>query len=1815
MASINFDIRGDNSNFLRSVQGAQRGVQTSISQIEKATGGVTRTFNQMKESAVGGFKQIAMGMAGITALLQSGSFLKGLIDEMGEFTVAMKEVSTLSQDVTRDLEGWKAKVVDLTTEIPIGAVEAAKAMYQIESAGHHGADAMNVLKESAKGAIAGVTETETVADAITTILNSYNMKAEEAAHVNDLLFTTVRLGKTRMDELAHTIAQAAPIASTYGVAIEEVLAAVATLTKSGTPTAMAMRQVRSAIVAVTKSLGDGAFEGKRFIDAMQEVANGTGESMNALRKELANLQALNGVLAMTGKNYSRAEQDLEDMKNSTNAASDAYDKMADTAGNSATLLKNNLFKALEPIGDSMKGFSKSITDALNEGFNTGAVQNFADALGALALTYGIYRAAIASTNAVQSIQTATMTAGYKTEIAELDALIATQETEISVRMQEAVAKGQITAEQATLITSLQGEVAARRQQLAVAAEDLAMKATQAEAALQLAVSEKAAADSMLASAQERLAAARASNVQTEIDIATEEVRIATLMQGTAAENVNVASHQASIATQSAETAAKVANTAATVTETGAVSGDTVATGLLASAKTALTAVQNALNASMLASPLFWIAAVIAGVTYAVYELATAESAHDAAVRSTNEALEEQAKQIEERKNNTNSLIRKIQDANATEYERVKAYEELKNLAPEITKEYTRQELAALDAADAQKEVNEAFDNIEYEEAKKKLDEYSDILERFAKKDWANVDFDKLEEELDLPFWANIGDVERAVEAAADKYREKILEIEELNRKVVEEQEPIEIRIQEAEENEKVRQDIYDFYDEALAVVEGIEDMNVTMTFEDSRKNFDDYILQVEERLDDLHRQVEANPLDQKLQLKYSEGQKVFNLLTTMRAQWIASGATTLPLYFDIALRNAHLLAAGEKDKVTGEVNRLKTEQQAAKAKASSKPRPTGDGSKKKSKAPKTKTSKGGGDKTDPEQIKADVEKIMNDLREDVEEFNEDISIDIAEGITAAMKEGREKEVQEIRDSTKADLKELQEKADKMKKSVIEANREIWEKEHPKEKKYKYKVPDEEAFEQFMKRYPEIRKQYDAMEKSIAERRKQIQDQSNSDIAKINKEARDEEATNLNEYLIQYGTYQEKRKAIADKYSRLIAESQSEGQKRTYEAQMREETSQLDMEQFKKSVNWEQVFSDLDSLSVATLESLKKRLREQLSVKDISAENAKIIMDQIQDIDNALSSRKNGWKDAFGLVIPEIEEQKRKIEELKRANNELSKAEQKAALAQTRVIFNKQQIAQFLKDNGKEFSGDINMTNQQSIMEMFANDGNASKKLSTLFGNLASSEQSATESTDALANAQTNAAVAAEGAGGSIANTVAVIDAVVSKVNANVQSAVDLFDQMGLSDTKFGKGFSSFAESSQYAADAWNALKEGNIMGVANGVVGSLRSLGNALGEWGIGIFGASDKDLEKDVERLTASNEALEKAVQELTDEMKEAAVAEAAELYAKMIEDLKASEQNTREMLQRSGAAYNNGFFGIGGKHSSNYNIDQNISASEWARASKAAGVSVRSAGQFWALTSEQMHRIAVEAPDVYAHIKQYADEGFADASAYMDEYIEYWKKLQDAEDAYHEKLTSTTFDTISSDFASALMDMDKSSADFAESFENYMKTAIINALVSEKYKPLLEEWYGDFADAMVDGVMSDTEAAALRNRWTQITNMGLADRDMLQKQFGWGSTGEGSGAYKAASSFTQEQGDELNGRLAALQIGQERINANVSQAIEQLRGLSVFFVDGGGVLGEIRNLVMMGNSHLEDISRYTRIASQYGDMINEIANKIKTL
>lgn len=370
------------------------GIQNKDGALYFATGVDNTGLYSGKREAIGIIKAMAgeitsfdvFGGIGISAGIAFAQAAKGAYEFEKQFQQSMKEVATLSSGIKGSLTDFMNQVLEITRKIPIQANDAAKALYQIVSAGHDGADGMKILEASAKAAIGGVTETATAADAITTILNAYKLDASKAQQVSDQLFTTVRLGKTDFGQLGTSIAQAAPIAASFGIDIKEVLAAVASITKQGVPTSEAMTKIRAAILGAANQLGDAAFKGRTFQEALQLIYDKAGGSSTKLKELLGTDEALQAALMITGKNAQSAAQDLEEVGKSAGAAEAAFQEMVSSAQNQMQLLQNNITAFLRPMGEAILKEVSDIAASFNEAFDNGDVQESMRTLGALITT-------------------------------------------------------------------------------------------------------------------------------------------------------------------------------------------------------------------------------------------------------------------------------------------------------------------------------------------------------------------------------------------------------------------------------------------------------------------------------------------------------------------------------------------------------------------------------------------------------------------------------------------------------------------------------------------------------------------------------------------------------------------------------------------------------------------------------------------------------------------------------------------------------------------------------------------------------------------------------------------------------------------------------------------------------------------------------------------------------------------------------------------------------------------------------------------------------------------------------------------------------------------------------------------------------------------------------------------------------------------------------------------------------------------------------------------------------------------------------------
>ena len=244
--------------------------------------------------------------------------------------------------------------------------EAAEALFFITSAGLRGKEAMDVLEMSLKAAAVGLGETKTIADLSTSAMNAYGSESLSASGATDILTAAVREGKLEASALAGAMGGVIPLASNMGVSFDQVGAAMASMSKTGTDAATGATQL-TAILASLKKPSKQAVDAldamgmstegvqqslreKGLLDTLvmlQEGLKQTGQDTTAL---FPNIRALKGVLDLTGAGLEDNKKVFDALTDSMGATDKAFEKTAKSASFKMTQGFNAMKESLMEVG-------------------------------------------------------------------------------------------------------------------------------------------------------------------------------------------------------------------------------------------------------------------------------------------------------------------------------------------------------------------------------------------------------------------------------------------------------------------------------------------------------------------------------------------------------------------------------------------------------------------------------------------------------------------------------------------------------------------------------------------------------------------------------------------------------------------------------------------------------------------------------------------------------------------------------------------------------------------------------------------------------------------------------------------------------------------------------------------------------------------------------------------------------------------------------------------------------------------------------------------------------------------------------------------------------------------------------------------------------------------------------------------------------------------------------------------------------------------------------------------------------------------------
>lgn len=663
MAELKFGITGDSSSFKKALDDATRGVSNARHQIEQEGKSMASVFDGLKNAAMG------LGLAfGLNELKNLGN---QIVKTRGQF---------------QDLE--------TSFKTMLGSASKGKAL-------------MDQLTQTAATTPFGLQD---VAGGAKQLL-AYGIEAEK---VNEML---IRLGD---------------IASGLSIPLNDLVYLYGTTMTQGRLFTQDLRQFQGRGIPITDELA------KLFGIAKSQVGDfvtagkvGAKEVEQAIINMTSEGSKFGGLMAEKSSNFSGKISNLEDQVDMLyNAIGKDMEgtivDILDAAANAVDFLSKNY----KELGFSIMGIISAYG-----AWKAGMLANKAIAEGnainekaAVDAVRQAYEEEISTLHELHAVQQEGQTKAVEVDTSDIDQAVSTgalsqEQADELIHLRELTAEKQLSAETALVNASA---LVKERQEMLNNAEILAEMTLAEQENLQAKLDsidvlmeqaeQEGEAEELLALSQERAAVAEelstaatdANNAGTQVAIAQKELDAAKTQQQTAAKNLSTASSKANTAATLQNTNAQKAGTVATQSSTLADRIATASKNALTFATDKLKLAWQSLKDAFMSNP---IGLILTAVTTAITLFMSWKSKQEELNKAVGEGVEK-AKAfndaLQQENNAIENHVKTIRDANANKAEQVKAYNELMQLVPELTKEYTRQELAAMSATQAEKLLTEAL---------------------------------------------------------------------------------------------------------------------------------------------------------------------------------------------------------------------------------------------------------------------------------------------------------------------------------------------------------------------------------------------------------------------------------------------------------------------------------------------------------------------------------------------------------------------------------------------------------------------------------------------------------------------------------------------------------------------------------------------------------------------------------------------------------------------------------------------------------------------------------------------------------------------------------------------------------------------------------------------------------------------------------------------------------------------------------------------------------------------------------------------------
>lgn len=671
---------------------------------------------------------------------------------------------------------------------------------------------------------------------------------------------------------------------------------------------------------------------------------------------------------------------------------------------------------------------------------------------------------------------------------------------------------------------------------------------------------------------------------------------------------------------------------------------------------------------------------------------------------------------------------------------------------------------------------------------------------------------------------------------------------------------------------------------------------------------------------------------------------------------------------------------------------------------------------------------------------------------------------------------------------------------------------------------------------------------DEQESTLKEAREKTAAARDGDLAKVTREENDAARQSMLDYLKEYGTYQQKKLAIAQEYAEKIRKAQEAGnygEVLRLGRRQKEETAAAEIASLKADIDWDGLFGNFGGLLEEQLRPTLEKLRKYAAsdeYKNASAEDKQVISELIAKLEDRSAGgiNRNMFRDvsrdlaAYQTTLRDLtdakEREKAAADELAAAQERLKKATESGDLAAVRKAEELVATAGEAFDAASASVAALTEANDKAAQDLRTSSTNAVASLTGLAEGLQSLKSGSlagvAQGLGKLGEATKNMGGVMGSVGSTLAETFS-NGGIVGQIIAAVLSILDVLKD------GIGTLVSGILDS---VLGAVNGILKNILSGELFTQIGSSLFYGvrDILDTVTFGLFSSHGNAREVNVlvDRLTESNKYLTTAIEKLTDEMANSGGARSTEYYRSAYDKQKQKIENDRQMLEAKMGYH-------GSHHSNNYYIGKAMGSGDWDTVSAYLGKSVRDTGSLWRLSPEELARLQ-ELPDIWEKLHS----GKYDQSQWLDEYVSDANTLLELQQQWQEAITDTSFDGIRSGMKDLLKDFETDSKDVIASVDEFMENAILKSIVNGTYSDELKKWQETFAEFMSDGILSKEEAETLRGRYSDIFERARAKKEEMFDTAGITEEGKSTtqtGRAGGFSAMSQDQGTKLEGMFTS--------------------------------------------------------------------------